>query len=241
MRLRAGLRQADIAERSRLSQSFVSRLERGRGADTSIETWSIVAAAIGEQFAAFLERVPGADPPRDIEHLRRQRLIIEVSSQGGWIARPERSIDETAVRSRAIDVVLLRPQRREAVAVEVWDLLTDAGAAMRSLADRTHALDRQLAREYGRGPGWIVRGLWVVRGTRRNRDLVAEFGPVFNARFPARSADWLRALTDSTTAIPTEDGLCWTDVKGTRLIPWRPQARPQWRPQARPSRDGPVD
>jgi transcriptional regulator with XRE-family HTH domain len=229
MRLRAGLRQADVAERARLSQSLVSRLERGRGADTSIETWAIVAAAIGEQLAAFLERIPGADPPRDLEHLRRQRLVIEVSSPGGWIARPERSIDEAAVRSRAIDVVLLRPEHREAVAVEVWDLVTDAGSAMRSLGDKIHGLDRQLAREYGPDPRWSVRGLWVVRGTNRNRRLVAEFRSVFAARFPASSAEWLRALGDPTTPMPGQDGLCWTDVSGTRLLAWR------W------SRYGPLD
>ena len=216
MRLRAGLRQADVAERARLSQSFVSRLERGRGADTSIETWAIVAAAIGEQFAAFLERVPGANSPRDLEHLRRQRLVIELASRGGWTAQPELAIDEGVVRSRAIDIVLSRSQRQEAVAVEVWDLLTDVGAAMRSLDGKVATLGRRLT-----NPPRAVRGLWVVRGTHRNRGLVAEFRSVFAARFPASSAEWLRALADPTTAMPGQDGLCWTDVSGTRLLAWR--------------------
>jgi transcriptional regulator with XRE-family HTH domain len=224
VRLRAGLRQADIAERARVSQSFVSRLERGEGTDTSIETWAIVAAAIGEQLAAFLERVPGADPPRDIEHLRRQLLVIQLASRGGWSAQPEITIDEGVVRSRAIDVVLLRPLHREAVAVEVWDLVTDVGAAMRSLDGKVATLGRRLA-----NPPWAVRGLWVMRATHRNRGLVAEFRLVFNARFPASSAEWLRALADPTTSMPGQDGLCWTDVSGTRLLAWRP------------SRDGPLD
>jgi transcriptional regulator with XRE-family HTH domain len=227
-RLRAGLRQVDVAERARLSQPFISHLELGRGTDTSIETWAIVAAVLGEQLAAFLERVAGADLPRDLAHLRRQGLVIELASRGGWTAQPELAIDEGAIRSRAIDVVLTRPLRREAVAVEVWDLLTDAGAAMRSLADKTHGLDRQLARVNGPDPRWIVRGLWIVRGTNRNHGLVAEFRSVFAARFPASSAEWLRALADSTTAMPGQDGLCWTDVSGTRLLAWRR------------SRDGPV-
>jgi transcriptional regulator with XRE-family HTH domain len=223
-RLRAGLRQVDVAERARLSQPFISHLELGRGTDTSIETWAIVAAAIGEQFAAFLERVPGADPPRDLEHLRRQRLVIQLSSRGGWTAQPELAIDEGVVRSRAIDIVRSRPHRRDAVAVEVWGLLTDAGAAMRSLDGKVATLGRRLA-----NPPWAVRGLWVVRGTLRNRGLVAEFRSVFGARFPASSAEWLRALADPTTSMPGQDGLCWTDVSGTRLIAWRR------------SRDGPLD
>jgi transcriptional regulator with XRE-family HTH domain len=214
-RLRAGLRQVDVAERARLSQPFISHLELGRGTDTSIETWAIVAAVLGEQLAAFLERAPGADQPRDLEHLRRQRLVIELSSRGGWQAQPELAIDEGSARSRAIDVALIRPARREAVAVEVWDLLTDVGAAMRSLDGKVATLGRRLA-----DPQWAVRGLWVVRGTHRNRALVAEFRPVFAARFPASSAEWLRALADPATAMPDRDGLCWTDVSGTRLLAW---------------------
>ncbi len=128
------------------------------------------------------------------------------------------------MRSRAIDIVLTRRSRREAVAVEVWDLVTDVGEAMRSLDGKVATLGRRLA-----NPPTAVRGLWVVRGTHRNRGLIAEFRPVFAARFPASSAEWLRALANPTTAMPGQDGLCWTDVSGTRLHAWRR------------SRDGPVD
>jgi len=220
-RLNAGLRQADIAESARLSQPEISRLERGWGSAASIETWAIVAASVGEQLAAFLERMPGADQPRDIEHLRRQGLVIEMASRGGWVAQPELAIDDVALRSRSIDIVLKRVARREAVAVEVWDLLTDVGAAMRSLDAKRIALERRLGREITPAP-WAVRGLWVVRGTHRNRAILTDFRPVFAARFPARSSEWLRALTDPARAVPGRDGLCWTDAKATRLIAWRP-------------------
>jgi hypothetical protein len=118
----------------------------------------------------------------------------------------------------------MRPRDREAVAVEVWDLLTDVGAAMRSIDGKVATLGPRFA-----NPQWAVRGLWVVRGTNRNRRLVTEFGSVFAARFPAGSGQWLRALADPKTAMPGQDGLCWTDVSGTRLLAWRPP------------RDGPVD
>jgi transcriptional regulator with XRE-family HTH domain len=221
-RLRAGLRQVDVAERARLSQPFISHLELGRGTDTSIETWAIVAAVLGEQLAAFLEHAPGADQPRDLEHLRRQRLVIDLAARGGWQAQPELAIDEAAVRSRAIDVVLMRPARREAIAVEVWDLLTDVGAAMRSLDGKVATLGRRLMPPVDDAIAlWTVRGLWVVRGTHRNRALLAEFETLFAARFPARSASWLRTLTNPSTPIPSQDGLCWTDGRATRLIAWR--------------------
>jgi transcriptional regulator with XRE-family HTH domain len=223
-RLRAGLRQVDVAERARLSQPFISHLELGRGTDTSIETWAIVAAVLGEQLAAFLERAPGADQPRDLEHLRRQRLVIDLAARGGWQAQPELAIDKPAVRSRAIDVVLIRPARREAIAVEVWDLLTDVGAARRSLDGKVATLGRRLMPVDESIALWTVRGLWVVRGTHRNRALLAEFDTLFAARFPARSGDRLRTLTNSSIAIPSQDGLCWTDARATRLISWRYRA-----------------
>jgi hypothetical protein len=145
--------------------------------------------------------------------------------RGGWAAQPELTIDDGVAKSRAIDIVLMRPRRREAVAVEVWDLLTDVGAAMRSLDGKVATLARRLANSQ-----WAVRGPWVVRGTNRNRRLVAEFRSVFAARFPASSTEWLRALADPSTAIPSQDGLCWTDARATRLISWR-----------YPRRDGPLD
>ena len=87
------------------------------------------------------------------------------------------------------------------MAVEVWDLLTDVGEAMRSLDGKVATLERRLA-----NPPWAVRGLWVVRGTHRNRGLVAEFRSVFAARFPAGSAEWLRALADPTTSMRVRMG-----------------------------------
>jgi transcriptional regulator with XRE-family HTH domain len=197
----------DVAARAQLSQSFISHLERGQGADSSIETWAIVAAVLGEELAAFLERMPGADQPRDLEHLRRQRLVIDVASRGGWHAQPELRIDEAGSRSRSTDVVLIRPVRREAIAVEVWDLLTDVGAAMRSLDGKVAMLGRRLLPPVDEAiPLWNVRGLWIVRGTNRNRALLAEFETLFVARFPARSTDWLRALTDPAAALPARMG-----------------------------------
>jgi transcriptional regulator with XRE-family HTH domain len=213
------MRQKDVGTKARVSQTFISRLERGRGAQTSIETWAIVAAATGYQLAAFLEQAPGADPPRDHEHLRRQQLVIEQAATGRWKAQVEVAVDDAGPRSRAIDVVLLRPMSRELVAVEIWDLLTDVGAAMRSLEGKVAALDRR--HTHGRdltAPSWRVRGLWVIRATHRNRGLVREFGSVFSTRFPARSADWVRALTDPATPMPPDDGLLWSDISGSRLF-----------------------
>jgi hypothetical protein len=94
-----------------------------------LETLASCAAAVHTQLAAFLEAAPGADLPRDVEHLRRQQLVVTFAESGGWTTRPERAIDPGASRSRSIDVELERAARRQIAVVEIVDLLTDGGCA----------------------------------------------------------------------------------------------------------------
>jgi transcriptional regulator with XRE-family HTH domain len=213
------MRQADVADRAGVSQSWISRMERGKGGSASLETWAAAAAAVGEQLVGFLERAPGADRPRDYEHLKRQELIVATTRAGGWRALPEESVDDDWTRSRSVDVALLRAVRREAAVVEVIDVFDDVGAAKRNLDGKLAALDRRLthARDLTMAT-WRVQGLLVVRGTRRNRALVREFGALFAASFPDGSLAWLRALTDPAAPMPNEAGFVWTDVVGTRLM-----------------------
>src|SRR5690242_12478487 len=64
-RLTTGMSQRAAAARAGLSQPRYSELERGLGTNASLETWAMAAAAVGEQLVGFLERAPGATPPRD--------------------------------------------------------------------------------------------------------------------------------------------------------------------------------
>jgi len=200
-----------------MSQPFISHLERGRGTAASIETWSCVAAAVGEQYVGFLERAPGAGQPRDLEHLRRQSALVEIARTGGWTALPELAIDPGSTRSRSIDVALVRRIRGEAVVAEIWDWFDDVGAGMRSLDAKTATLATRLAVEPLPTGTWRVRGLYVVRDTRRNRALVGELRPLFAARFPGSSVAWLAALGDAERPVPEADGLLWSDSSGAAL------------------------
>jgi transcriptional regulator with XRE-family HTH domain len=214
-RISIRLTQAQAADRAGVSQGYWSVLERGGGGVASLETLAACAAAVDTQLAAFLEAVPGADLPRDLEHLRRQQLLVGLARSGGWIARPERPIDPLARRSRSIDVELERTSRREIAVVEVIDLLTDGGDAMRGLADKVAVVRREA------GAGWSVAGILVLRSTSRNRGLVQELADLFAARFPASSAAWLAALGDQMRAMPAADGLAWSSVGGDRLFATR--------------------
>jgi transcriptional regulator with XRE-family HTH domain len=228
-RLAARLSQRELAGRAGVSQQEVSRLERGTGMDARLLTWAAVGGAAGLELAAFFEQAPGADLPRDIEHLRRQNLILALSVRGGWTGMPEAALSGDGPRPRSIDVLLERRARREVAVVEIWDLLLDGGAAMRGLEAKV------LATRARQGEGWHVEGLIVVRGTRRNRALVRDLGQLFAARYPASSAAWLEALADPQVPLPQAGGFAWTDVAGSRLL----AARIGGPPVARPPTGGP--
>ncbi len=178
-------------------------MERGLGQAASLETWASVSAAVGQQLVAFLEDVPGADRPRDYEHLKRQQLIIDTAARGGWRAIPDLPVDPGWTRSRSVDVLLEREATRESIVVEVWDFFDDVGAAIRGLDAKVATVrqGRALVEAVGSSP-WRVGGLFVVRGTRRNRALVHEFGAVFRARFPGSAGGWIAALADPTRPLP---------------------------------------
>jgi len=219
-RIGLGLRDARIAHRltqeaasgrAGIAQASWSRIERGISIATSLETLASCAAAVGVQLAAFIEARPGADLPRDLEHLRRQELVIGLSRRGGWTARPELAIDPDARRSRSIDVHLGRRRDTEQVVVELEDLVTDGGAVFRNLSDKVAAVRRASP------PGTDVRGVLVLRATARNRATLAQFPGLFRTRFPGSSAEWMRALTEATAPLPSGDGLLWSSSKGNRL------------------------
>ena len=221
-RLAAGLRQSDVAARGGVSQSWVSKMERGHGSTASVATWAAVASAVGAQLSSFLEAIPGADRPRDFEHLKRQRLVIAAAATGGWVARPEVALDRSRTFARSIDVLLEREQLREAAVVEVWDFFDDIGAALRGLDAKVAEVERaHAATELPGEAPWRVSGLFVVRATQRNRRLIAEFAPIFDAHFPGPGLAWLRALVDASVPMPSDPSVVWSDVAGTRLFAQR--------------------
>ena len=209
------MRQVDVAAAAGIAQPFYSRIERGLELGATLLTLSACAYALNVQLAAFVEALPGASLPHDLQHLRRQNLVITESAPGGWAAEPESALHDDGPRPRSIDVLLTRAARREAAVIEIWDLLLDGGAAMRGLEAKVLATRTRL------GPEWTVQGLLVVRGTSRNRTLVRSLAALFAARYPASSSAWLRALREPDRPMPRADGLVWTDVRGGRLFPAR--------------------
>lgn len=204
------MRQADLGSAAGMSQVRIGELERGLGAGASLETWACAAAAVGERLVGFLELAPGATPPRDIKHLRRQAALIELARGAGWTALPEVAIDPGVVRSRSIDVVLLRAVRREAILCEIWDWFDDVGASLRPLDGKRDGLLSRIAQDLTGQPTWVIRCVFIVRRTRRNERLITELRPIFAARFAGSAQRWMRVLVEPEIDLPSADGLLWS-------------------------------
>jgi hypothetical protein len=201
-----------VAIAAGITQPFYSRIERGLELGVALLTLTACASALNVQLAAFTEALPGATLPRDIEHLRRQSLLVGIAARGGWHPDPEAALTNDGPRPRSIDVLMTRAARHETAVVEIWDLLPDGGVAMRGLDAKVLATRARL------GPGWRVEGLLMLRRTSRNRGLVRELAPLIAARFPASSAAWLKAIESPGERLPDGMGFAWTSVGGERLV-----------------------
>jgi hypothetical protein len=66
-----------------------------------------------------------------------------------------------------------------------------------------------------------VSGVWVVRATVRNRQMVTDNRHFFAAAFRGSGEAWLDALERPAKAMPKDAALLWISVKGDRLFPSR--------------------
>lgn len=216
-RMHRRLTQAALATELRIAQSTVSRMERGDGGSTALGLWQLAFATVDRR----LDLAPSPDPLREVRdagHLAMQDLVLRCARAAGY-GRSFELATKPMDPSRSADVGLRDEGRRLLVLVECWNSIGDIGAAARSTS-RKLAEAEQLAVALGMGPDIRVRGVWVVRATRRNIDLVRRYPEVFATRFPGSSARWVRALV-AGEAPPMEAGLIWCDIPATRLFAWR--------------------
>lgn len=216
-RRRRRLTQEQLGEFVDLSRSTIGSIERGLGASHTLDTWQRLGIALDRPLAISFA-ADALEGPTDAGHLGIQELILRLGRAAGYTGAFELAVRPSDSR-RSVDVCLRDDRRRRLVIMECWNLIGDVGAAARSTS-RKVAEAEDLAIAIGDGQPHAVSACWVVRATRRNRELVRRYPEVFASRFPGSSVGWVRALTTGAEP-PKEPGLVWCNVHTTRIFPWR--------------------
>lgn len=214
-RRRRRLTQRVLGARIGLSQTEISRIERGLGARAPLETWVALGVALDRPLAVSLSRPIGHDraEPADAGHLQIQEHVLALASatgRAGTFELPTSPRDQ----SRSTDVGIRDARHRCRILAECWNTFGDLGAASRA----TH---RKAAEAHATWPDDRVATVWVVRATAANRALLARYPHILDASFPGSSRRWVRALTDGDIAPPSEPGLVWFDPATGRLTEHR--------------------
>lgn len=216
-RKRRGWTQKESGRRAELSQQTISQIERGDGATLSVAAWKRVALALNLPLEIKVGR-DAMEPPVDAGHLGVQELILRLGRGGGY-ARTFELQTRSTDPMRSTDVGLVDHVNRRMLRIECVNSFGDIGSAIRS-SDRKQREAEGLAISLGHGEPYTVHECWVIRSTRRNREIIGRYPEIFASRFRGSSRAWVSALTRGE-APPDEPGLIWCDVGATRIFDWR--------------------
>lgn len=187
LRIRARLRQIDLARLAGVSRAAISRVERGHLDGVSLRTLRRVAAVL-EIRLDLVPRWRGGDLDRmlNARHARLHELVARhLASVPGWSFLPEVSF--AIYRDRGvIDILCFHAARNALLVIELKTDIVD-------VSELVGTLDRKvrLAVEIARQRGWPVRagvtvsGWVIVSAGRTNRRRVDEHRTMLRAAFPA--------------------------------------------------------
>lgn len=176
-RVGAGLSQRDVGRAIGLSDSEISRIERGRRRDVPIRLLSQLLTVVGLNLSA--RAFPGAPGLRDAGQIALLgRLRIVVSPTFAW------QVEVVIARAgdlRAWDAALFATSLR--IGIDAETRIRDLQAIER----RIHLKQRDSGYE---------RAILLVADTRHNRQIINEFRREIEAAFPVPSRVALAALRE---------------------------------------------
>ncbi len=215
-RERRRLHQQTLADRVGISRTLVAKMEAGHATGTPVEIWFALAVALDRYVKFEFARDP-LQELADAGHADIQELVLRVAKVAGYRGGFELRT-RPADPSRSIDVPLISNHQRRLVIAECWNTFGDLGGAARS-SKQKQSFASETAVVLGGDSGPYEVGLcWVVRDTKRNRELVARYQHIFDAFLPGSSLGWIKALTVSGALMPAQSGLVWCDLRATRLF-----------------------
>ena len=206
IRLRSGLRQADVAARAGVSRSAVSLLERGKVEPMTVRAIEAMVEAIGARIDARLSwNGPELDRLIDAGHAALSASVKERLERWGWLVRVEVSFSHYGERGR-IDLLAWHPGERVLLVIEIKTDLVDVQSLLGSMDVRT-----RLAPHLAEQAGWQVRHVVpaiVFLEDRTTRRRLGQLIGLFD-RYSVRgkqAISWVRRPASSAGA---PSGLLW--------------------------------
>jgi hypothetical protein len=199
-----------------MSQSQVSKVERGLGRSLPFEFWISLGMAIDRPLRVELSRLrDGAAELTDAGHLAAQEFLLRLLAGHAWRADFELPTRSTQP-ARSIDVAGRHDVYRRLAIFEIWNRIGDLGASART-SERKVADLRELAiaQAHG-GKAYAVSLAWLILPTAANRSIVRSYPAIFRARFPGSSRAWAEALMNGGD-VPDEPAALWIDSVAKRV------------------------
>jgi transcriptional regulator with XRE-family HTH domain len=185
IRRRKGWRQRDLARAAQVSQSLVSRIERGGASRIAPDTLAQVARPLAARVEVRLswqgeglDRLLDADHAALVEEVARRLLAL------AWEVRTEVSFAIWGERG-SVDVLAFHVASRTVLVIEVKSVVPDVQATLIGL-DRKARLALEIAASLG-WHGRAVSRLLVISGDRTSRRRVERHEAIFRAALPDRS------------------------------------------------------
>jgi transcriptional regulator with XRE-family HTH domain len=218
-RLKRAWRQVDLAKRARVSQTVVSRVERGQIPEMTLAVLRQVAAAL-EIRLELQPRGQGAELDRllSARHSALHESVARALAHDfpDWVMASEVSFSIWGERG-VIDLLLWHPERRALLIIEIKTELVDVGALIGTMDRR-----RRLSAKVVEPRGWRPRivSTWVILAeSRTNARRIAEHRTVLRTAFPAGLREvrrWLRAPVGSIAGLSL-----WREPARRRIAPTR--------------------
>jgi transcriptional regulator with XRE-family HTH domain len=203
VRLRRGLRQADLGRMCGVAQTTISLVERNHWESLSVRTLRKIAAQLDVR-VDVIGRWRGGDADRLLSRRHSglaQSVAASISAFGGWVVRPEVSFSIYGERG-IIDQLCWHAETAHLLVIELKTEFVDMND-MLGVLDRKARLARTIAHERGVAPQLL--SVWLIASdSSTNRHHAREHAALIGARFPmdGRSfAAFLRKPTKATSGL----------------------------------------
>lgn len=189
------MRQIDLARAAGVSQSAVSRAERGHLDTLSVKVVRALFAAVDARFEGDV-RWRGGEIDRllDRAHARLGSGVVAELGDDGWMTIPEVTFMRFGERS-SIDLVGLRPDIRAAAMIELKPELMSYEQMQRRLDIKARVAASVVQERFGWRPA-SLGVILVLSDTSTNRGRVRSIQPLIRSALPAGNWEIRRWLAN---------------------------------------------